>query len=112
MDVCLCYVTCASKAEALAIGRAVVDERLAACANILDGMTSIYRWQGEIHTEPETLLLLKTRRDLATSLVDRVVELHSYDCPCVTLLPVSGGNPDYLEWVIEQTGAPSLQPQR
>jgi periplasmic divalent cation tolerance protein len=104
MDLCLCYVTCGSKAEALAIGRALVEKRLAACANILDGLTSVYRWEGEVHTDPEVLLLLKTRRDLARSLVDAVVELHSYDCPCVTVLPITGGHPDYLEWVIEQTG--------
>ncbi len=104
MDLCLCYVTCGSKAEALAIGRTLVERRLAACANILDGLTSVYRWEGEVHTDPEALLLLKTRRDLVESLVDAVVELHSYDCPCVTVLPITGGHPDYLEWVIEQTG--------
>lgn len=105
MDLCLCYVTCSSKEEALKIGRAVVEQRLAACANILDGLTSIYRWEGTIHTDPETLLLLKTRRDVVQRLVETVVELHSYDCPCVTVVPITGGHPDYLEWVIEQTGS-------
>ncbi|GBD43400.1 Divalent-cation tolerance protein CutA [bacterium HR40] len=103
MELCTCYVTCASKEEALAIGRAVVDRRLAACANVVDGVTSIYRWQGTVHTDPEALLFLKTRRDLVGALVKAVVALHSYDCPAVTVLPIVDGHPDYLEWVIEQT---------
>lgn len=106
MDLCLCYVTCGSKEEALDIARAVVGRRLAACANILDGTTSVYRWEGALHTDPEALLLLKTRRDLVRPLVEAVVELHSYDCPCVTVLPIIGGHSDYLEWIIEQTGEP------
>lgn len=107
MELCLCYVTCGSKEEALAIGRALVELRLAACANVLDGMTSIYRWEGQLHSDPEALLLLKTRRDLVQALVHEVVARHSDDCPCVTALPITGGNPDYLEWVIEQTGRPA-----
>ncbi|HFD14890.1 MAG TPA: divalent-cation tolerance protein CutA, partial [Rhodospirillales bacterium] len=70
MDCCLCYVTCGSREEARTIARAVVERRLAACANILDGMTSVYRWEGTLHEDPEVLLLLKTRRDLAGALTE------------------------------------------
>ncbi len=103
MRPCLCYVTCGSREEALRIARSVVERRLAACANILDGMTSVYRWEGRLHTDSETLLLLKTRRDLAEGLTEAIRDMHSYDVPCVTVLPVEGGNPDYLAWIIEQT---------
>ncbi len=103
MDSCLCYVTCGSRAEALAIARAVVERRLAACANILDGVTSVYRWEGALHEDPEVLLLLKTRRDLAEALTEAVVSQHSYDCPCVTVLPIVGGNADYLAWITSET---------
>ena len=103
MEVCVCYVTCASKEEALRIAHTLLDRRLVACANILDGMTSVYRWEGEIHTDPEVLLLLKTRRDLVPGVIRTVVELHSYACPCVTVLPIVDGHRDYLAWIGEET---------
>ncbi len=103
MDSCLCYVTCGSREEAVTIGREMVQRRLAACANIIDGLTSIYRWEGDIHEDPETLLLLKTRRDLAEALVEAVVALHGYDCPCVTVLPIVDGNRNYLAWIASET---------
>ncbi len=103
MESCLCYVTCGSREEAVAIAREVVERRLAACANIIDGLTSIYRWEGSVHEDPEVLLLLKTRRDLAEALTEAIVALHSYDCPCVTVLPITGGNRDYLAWIASET---------
>lgn len=106
MSVSLVYVTCGSRDEALAIARQLVDSRLAACANLLDGMTSIYRWQGAVQQDTECLLLLKTRTSLVEPLMARVRELHSYDCPCVVALPVEQGNPAYLQWVVDQTSPP------
>lgn len=97
------YVTTSSREEALRIGRAVVADRLAACANVLPGITSVYRWQGEVQEEGETALILKTRSDLVERLTTRVKELHSYDCPCVVALPIAGGNPDFLQWIAEET---------
>jgi periplasmic divalent cation tolerance protein len=97
------YVTTSSREEALRIGRAVVADRLAACANVLPGITSVYRWQGEVQEEGETALILKTRSDLVERLTARVKELHSYDCPCVVALPIAGGNPDFLQWIAEET---------
>ena len=97
------YVTTGSSDEALAIGRELVEARLAACANVLAGATSVYRWQGEIHQEAEAIVVLKTREDLVDALVDRVKALHSYDCPCVVALPIVGGNAEYLDWIVKET---------
>ena len=100
----LLYVTASSRDEALAIGRAAVEEQLAACANVLEGMTSIYRWQGQLEQSTECVLLLKTRSELVPRLIDRVRGLHSYECPCIVELPVTGGYPAYLQWIADSTG--------
>ena len=99
MQAILCYVTCGDRDEAITIGRTLVEERLAAAANVLGDTVSIYRWDEALHEKPETALVLKTRAELAERLVARVRELHSYACPSVIVLPVTGGNPDYLEWL-------------
>ena len=99
----LCYVTAGSRDEALAIGRTVVEERLAACANVLDGMTSLYWWRGVLEQAGEAALILKTRAELVERLAARIKELHSYECPCVVALPIAAGNPDYLAWIAAET---------
>lgn len=105
MELVWCYVTCASTEEAFRIGRAVVEARLAACANVLPGLTSIYHWQGRIETGQECGLVLKTRAELVERLAAEVRALHSYTVPCVVALPVVGGNPDYLSWLAAETAA-------
>lgn len=102
-DVVFAYVTAGSPEEARRIGRALVEERLAACANILDGMTSIYRWQGAVEEATESVLIAKTRAALFEPLAVRVRELHSYDVPCVVELKVDRGNPAYFDWLREGT---------
>ena len=97
------YVTAESKDEALRIGRSLVEARLAACANILPPMTSVYRWEGAVQEDSEVALILKTRQELVESLTERIKELHSYDCPCVVALPIIGGNPDFLQWIDSET---------
>jgi periplasmic divalent cation tolerance protein len=104
MAVSFCYVTAGSRDEALAIGRTVVEERLAACANVLDGMISVYWWQGSLEQADEAVLILKTRAELVEPLTARIRELHSYECPCVVALPIAAGNPDYLDWIAGETG--------
>jgi len=99
----LVYITTDGVEEARHIGRALVEERLAACANILDPMTSIFRWEGDIQEEAETVLIAKTTADRVDALTERVVALHSYDCPCVAVLPVEGGNPAFLDWIAAET---------
>jgi periplasmic divalent cation tolerance protein len=98
-DAVLAYITCASAGEAERIGRAVVAERLAACINILPGMRSLSWWQGALTASEEAVLIAKTTAPLARALTARVVELHSYSCPCVVVLPLIGGNPGYLDWL-------------
>jgi periplasmic divalent cation tolerance protein len=103
MTVCSCYITAGSREEALRIARALVEERLAACANLIEGVTSIYRWEGAIQQDAEVALLAKTRSDLVPRLTERVVEMHSYDCPCVVALPIEGGNQAFLDWIADET---------
>lgn len=99
----LVYVTTASSDEANHIAEAVVGERLAACANILPGMTSVYRWEGEVKRDNEVVLLLKTCAAHVERLTERVVALHAYECPCVVALPIVGGWPAYLHWIAHET---------
>ena len=96
----LVLVTAGSHAEAEAIAGALVAERLAACVNVVPGITSIYRWQGEVQRDQEWLLLVKSRRDVLEDLVRRVRELHSYDLPETIALPLVGGSAPYLEWLV------------
>lgn len=97
------YVTCGTNEEAVRIGRALVEGRIAACANVIPGMTSIYQWQGEINEDSEVIVLLKTRSDLVDRAVERIKTLHSYECPCVVALSVVGGNADFLQWITKET---------
>ena len=99
----LIYMTTGSAAEAERIGRALVTERLAACVNIVDGMRSMYRWEGEVQESGETILIAKTRADLVDKLTARVSELHAYDCPCVVSLAIDGGNSAFLDWIDAET---------
>ncbi|MDX6750813.1 divalent-cation tolerance protein CutA [Geminicoccaceae bacterium 1502E] len=103
MPYCVCYVTCADAAEARRIAAALVAERLAACGNMIEGMRSVYRWQGQIETATECVLLLKTRSALVDELSRRVKALHSYECPCVVALPIEGGHGPYLDWIAAET---------
>ena len=103
MPVMFVYVTAGDAAEALRIGRAVVEERLAACANVLAGMRSVYWWQGAVEEAGEAVLILKTTDDRLGALIDRVRDLHSYDCPCIEALPVIAGNQGFLDWVASET---------
>jgi periplasmic divalent cation tolerance protein len=99
MSAMFVYVTAPSPEEAARIGRAVVEERLAACANVLDGMHSIYRWRGRLEEAKEVVLILKTRAERLPELTARVKALHSYEVPCVVALPIAGGNAAYLDWI-------------
>ena len=85
------------------LAHALVSEGLAACVNLVPGIRSIYRWEGEVREEEEVLLLAKTRSDRCAALAARVRDLHPYDLPEVVVLPASGGSRDYLEWVIAET---------
>lgn len=100
--VCMLYVTCANTEEALRIAELAVEERLAACANLLGAIESVYRWEGKIEHGCETALLLKTTESCADALTARIKELHSYECPCVVRTDVAGGNQDFLKWIADE----------
>jgi periplasmic divalent cation tolerance protein len=95
----LIYVTAANLAEADRIAETVVTERLAACANILNGVTSFFHWEGKLCRENEAVLILKTTEEKTVELTARIKELHSYECPCVVVLPIESGNPAFLDWI-------------
>ena len=97
------FVTCPNRRAAERIGRTLVEEHLAACANILQGLTSIYRWEGKVCRDPEVLVLLKTRRSCFPALARRLRELHPYSVPEIVALPVALGSPAYLAWVAAST---------
>lgn len=97
------YVTAADGAEAEAIAKAVVGERLAACANLLGPVRSIYWWDGKLCDGSEVALVLKTSGDRQEQLIARIREIHSYACPCIVCLPVAAGNPDFLAWIAAET---------
>ena len=101
-EVCVAFITAPDLEKATGIARALVEERLAACVNLLPGIRSVYRWEGSIEEDAEVLLVVKTRADRAGALVDRVVALHPYDVPEVVMLPAVGGSPAYLDWVREE----------
>jgi periplasmic divalent cation tolerance protein len=98
-DVRLVVCTFGSAEEAASVGRTVVEEQLAACMNIVPGVRSIYVWEDELCDDEEVVALLKTTRDRFDALRDRIVALHSYDCPEVLALPVDAGHAGYLDWV-------------
>ena len=102
------YVTTSGKDEARKIGQAIVEEKLAACANIIDGMESIYHWKGEIETGNECILIFKTSYSNVSRLTQRVKELHSYDVPCIISLNLAEqeGNEEYLDWIMLSTRRP------
>lgn len=102
-DIALLHATFADRAEAERIAQIVVEERLAACANILAPCLSIYRWQGEIERAEEVPALFKTTPELAARLRARIAELHSYDLPVIEAWPVAAGSAVF-KWVHAATG--------
>lgn len=96
-------VTASSEEEAAKIAKALVGERLAACANIVPKVRSIYRWEGDVQDDAEALMLIKTQKAHLDALTARVKELHSYSVPEVVALDMAGGSPDYLNWLMDST---------
>ncbi len=107
-------VTCGSEEEAVRIARALVEERLAACANLISPIRSIYRWEGKVCDEKEWLLVIKTMRERFEELDKRVKALHSYSTPEVIALPIIDGSAAYLKWLEENsvTQGFSLEPDQ
>jgi periplasmic divalent cation tolerance protein len=97
------YTTYPSLVEAERIGKAVLEQRLAACVNILPGMISHYWWQGAIERGEEVVMIIKTRASLAESVRAAVKSMHPYTTPAILVLPIEGGEPGYLQWLMQET---------
>jgi periplasmic divalent cation tolerance protein len=102
-DALVVLVTAPTPERAAEIARAVVEERLAACGNVVPGLRSIYRWEGKVQEDAEALLVLKTTRARLDALRERVLALHPYEVPEVIALPVEAGSAPYLAWIAAET---------
>jgi len=103
METNLIYITVGSLDEAKKIGKTLVSTRLAASANIIDNINSIYWWDGEIQDEREVIVVAKTKGSLVHDLVEKVKSIHSYECPCIVSLPIIEGNRVFLDWIVNET---------
>ena len=103
----LVYSTYPSAAEAERIGGTLVDSGLAACVNILPGVTSIYVWEGKRQRDSEAAMIIKTRAALADRVIAEARKLHPYANPAFLVLPVAGGSADFMRWIGEQTAHPT-----
>jgi periplasmic divalent cation tolerance protein len=103
-DTRLILVTASPRAEAKRIAHALVEERLAACVNLIGGVHSVYRWKETVETADEVLLLIKTRQEKVDAVRTRVHELHSYEVPEFLVLDVTEGSGAYLEWIASCVG--------
>ncbi len=103
MDYVIIYVTAPDEETAVTIGRALVEEKLAACANIVPRIRSLYRWKGAVEDEREVLMILKTRTELFDRVEQRVRSMHPYEVPEIVAIPLTHGSPPYLDWLSDCT---------
>lgn len=99
----LVYITVPDAATARSLGRLVVEEGLAACVNIIDGMESCYWWEGKVESAVESVCLCKTAEERYPALEKRVAELHPYDVPCIVALPFASGYAPFMQWIADAT---------
>ncbi|WP_046471831.1 divalent-cation tolerance protein CutA [Allosalinactinospora lopnorensis] len=93
------------QASAGAIARSVIEHRLAACAQVSGPITSFYRWEGEVQHDEEWMVVLKTAGDRLADLTAHLLDVHPYDVPEIIAVPIEGGNPEYLDWLVDETRA-------
>jgi periplasmic divalent cation tolerance protein len=110
-ELILAYVTAPNRSTARRIGRALVEERLAACVNVWGNIDSVYRWKGTIEQGREVAFVVKTRRALLERMISRIKELHPYETPCVVALSISGGYSKFLQWLWDETAADQAAPR-
>jgi periplasmic divalent cation tolerance protein len=103
-DLLVAFVTVSGESRGREIARKIVEERLAACVNIVPVVRSIYHWEGSIEEEEESLLVIKTGKRLLERLKKRIPEIHPYDIPELIALPVAGGLEEYMEWALGELG--------
>jgi periplasmic divalent cation tolerance protein len=108
MSAVLVLTTIAASQDADALARTLVEERLAACVNVLPPMQSVYRWQGRVESEAERQLIIKTSQDRLIDLQSRLLSLHPYEVPEFLVIPVAGGTEAYLTWLRESVGGKGI----
>ncbi|MBN2055475.1 divalent-cation tolerance protein CutA [bacterium] len=107
MEYCAVLVTAPSREIAMSLGRTLLEERLAACVQIVPGLTSLYQWQGKIQCDDELLMLIKTTAACFEALRIRIKNIHPYDLPQIVALPLAAGDEHYLDWLKDQVGPES-----
>ncbi len=105
MKFVMVYIVTSHEEESALIGKKMVEERLAACANIISSMKSLYWWKGKIEHDQESILILKTMEEKLDILIKRVKELHSYETPCIISCSILKGSEEYLNWIEGEVGA-------
>ena len=100
----LIYMTAPNETEAASLAKALLGDRLIACANIIPGVRSLYRWKGTINDDREVVIVAKTTKELTEPLIARVKSLHSYECPCVVSVDIGDGNAEFLSWIRQECG--------
>lgn len=103
MDEIVVFITASNEDEAVMIGKAILEDRLAGCINIVRDIRSIYIWKGKIEDEKEVLMVVKTRKHLFNALTEKVKRIHSYTVPEIIALPITEGSEDYMKWLKEVT---------
>lgn len=98
----LIYITTSERSESKKIARALLEEKLVACTNIIPQVNSLYLWKGEIEEDGESILIVKTKDDKVDQVIKRVEELHSYETPCILQLEVKKGSECYLQWMEDE----------
>lgn len=96
------YITVPNREEAISLAHELLNNKLIACANIVDRVTSLYRWRGEIEQNNEVILIAKTLPSYAEKVTKFILERHSYECPAIVTVPITGGSQEYIDWVSEQ----------
>lgn len=102
-DIWLVYSTFPNRAEALSVARQLVEKHVVACVNVVDGVTSVYRWEAELQQESEAVLIAKTSGKARDKAIELIRSLHSYDMPCITAWPIETGHVPFLNWVKDET---------
>jgi periplasmic divalent cation tolerance protein len=105
--ICEVIITADNEDWLIIFTRSLVEDRLVACGQHIAPIRSIYRWDGTIHDDHETRVVLHTRSSLVQAVIDRTRKAHPYEVPCILAIPVEAGNPDYVQWVIDETIEPS-----
>jgi len=103
MQYYLVYITTEDMAEARSIGKTLISKKLVACVNMLENMESMFLWEGAFQHEQEVVLIAKTKEPLLDELIEKVKEIHSYDCPCIVSMPLTSGNQAFLDWIDAET---------